>query len=254
MSSMNVDWTRWGAPALILGLCATACSNDFDPSSRVNTLRVLAVEADLPYAHPGDTVQLSALSHDPEDRALTWGWAVCETPEDTSTLGCVDALRRQAARNDVRLTTGASLDTFSITVPDDALTRAPRPIPGRALESVIAVACPGTLDDRVESAVTAADPLPFVCKDDRGRRLSVFDFVVGMKRVFVREKDRNANPVIARVTFDGEAWPEALVPGVSACDKQTNSTDDCDAKLRHRIRVEATPDSAEGGNAEHGAP
>jgi hypothetical protein len=44
---------------------SAACSTDFDPSSRVAGLRVLAVRADQPYAPPGATVQLTALAVDP---------------------------------------------------------------------------------------------------------------------------------------------------------------------------------------------
>jgi hypothetical protein len=253
MKEKTFDPTRWGSPALLLALLVTACGNDFDPSSRVNTLRVLAVQADLPYAHPGETVSLVALAHAPDGRALDWGWAACDDPTDTSVLGCVEGLRERAARgDDVRLTTADDLDHFTLTVPDDALTRSPAPLPGRALQGVVAVACPGTLQEQLDVATTAKDPLPFVCRDDRGHRLSTFDYIVGMKRVFVRTKDRNANPEIARITWDGDDWPETLVPTVSACDKQTNTTDDCPASLRHRIRVEASPDSAEGGTDETG--
>jgi hypothetical protein len=255
MKSSIFDPTRWGCPALGVAFASlgAGCGNDLDPASRVNTLRVLAVRADLPYARPGETVSLDTLSHDPEGRTLTWGWAACENPEDSSTLGCVEALRRRAAHgDDVRLTTGDSLDRFTITVPGDALTRSPEPLPGRAVEGIVAVACPGTLEDQLESDTTPAHPLPFVCRDDRGRRLSTFDFVVGMKRVFVRAADRNANPEIARVTFDGKDWPDTRIPEVSACDKQTNTTDDCDPTLRHRIEVNATPENAESGTDETG--
>src|SRR5215468_1314798 len=100
MKEKTFDPTRWGSPALLLALLVTACGNDFDPSSRVNTLRVLAVQADLPYAHPGDTVSLVTLAHDPDGRALDWGWAACDNPTDTSVLGCVEALRERAARGD----------------------------------------------------------------------------------------------------------------------------------------------------------
>lgn len=253
MRTETFDPTRWGSPALLAALLATACGNGFDPSSRVNTLRVLAVQADLPYAHPGETVSLTTLSHDPEGRALAWGWASCENPTDSSVLGCVETLREQAARgDDVRLTVGDALDHFTVTVPDDTLTRAPPPLPGRALEGVIAVACPGALDEQLDATTTADDPLPFVCRDDRGRRLSTFDFVLGMKRVFVRAKDRNENPEIARITWDGDDWSDTLVPAVSACDKQTNTTDDCAAALRHEVKVEATPGSVESGTDETG--
>jgi hypothetical protein len=198
-------------------------------------------------------VSLTTLSHDPEGRTLTWGWAACENPEDSSALGCVEALRDRAERGeDVRLTTGDALDHFAIDVPGDALTRAPKPLPGRALEGIVAVACPGALDERLDAETSASAPLPFVCRDDHGARLSTFDFVVGTKRVFVRAKDRNENPDIARVTWDGKDWPETLVPVVPACGKQTNSADDCDGKLRHRVKVEATPGSVESGTDETG--
>jgi hypothetical protein len=239
---------------LACALTAVACSNGLDPASRVNTLRVLAVHADLPYAHPGETVALDALAHDPDGRTLTWGWVTCENPEDASTLGCLEALRKRARTGEsVRLTTGEGLDHFTLAVPGDALLRDPEPLPGRALLGVVTVVCPGTLEDRIIPETTTADPLPLVCRDDTGARLSSFDFVVGMKRVFVRENDRNANPEIARITFDGKDWPDTLMPTVRACDEQTNNTDDCAESLRHRIRLEATPESTESGTDETGA-
>ena len=244
------------ADACLVGAMAcTACSNDFDPASRVSTLRVLAVRADLPYAHPGETVALNALAHDPRGRTLTWGWATCEDPVDSSTLGCLEALRQRARSGEsVRLTTGEALDHFDVTVPDDALTRPPEPLPGRALLGVVSIACPGTLEDRIIAETTATDPIPVVCRDATGARLSSFDFVTGMKRLFIRESDRNANPEVARVTFDDDPWPDTLVPTVRACGKQSNAADDCSADLRHRIGVEATPESTEMGTDETGEP
>ena len=64
--------------------------------------------------------------------------------------------------------------------------------------------------------------------------------------------DVNTNPEIARITWDGADWPDTLVQAATACEKQTNSADDCDGKLRHRIRVEATPESTESGTDETG--
>ena len=43
---------------IVLALSLAACTSDFDPGSRVTSLRVLAVRADLPLAHPGEEVQL----------------------------------------------------------------------------------------------------------------------------------------------------------------------------------------------------
>jgi hypothetical protein len=51
--------------AAVLGLRAlSGCEGDFDPSSKLITLRVLAVRADEPYPKPGTKVKLEMLWHD----------------------------------------------------------------------------------------------------------------------------------------------------------------------------------------------
>ena len=66
-----------------LSVLTTGCGAEFDPASEVTGLRVLAVKKSLPYAHPGEQVELSMLWHDAEpDRPPPQiGWlAVCENP------------------------------------------------------------------------------------------------------------------------------------------------------------------------------
>ncbi len=63
---------RLAGLALLASVFA-GCSAEFDPSSRVTGLRVLAVRADNPYAPPGSTVNLTALAVDPAARELDWG-------------------------------------------------------------------------------------------------------------------------------------------------------------------------------------
>ena len=66
------------SPAALLALLSlSACEAEFDPGTQVSSLRVLAVQADTPYAHPGDTVRLQALSYDPLARPINWAWASC---------------------------------------------------------------------------------------------------------------------------------------------------------------------------------
>jgi len=246
--------------AFLLGACSalsfgSGCKNDFDPGSRVTSLRVLAVQADAPYAKPGESVSLDALAFDPSNRPITWGWTYCENPQDTSTVGCLRA-RQERVRSGERVSMQVGRDEtqFSLTVPDDALSSLGDGPPGRAVVGVVGVACPGVLGREILGETTESDPLPVVCRDANGSRLSSFDFVVGMKRIFVREKDRNQNPEIATVSWDGEPWPETLVPKVAACDKETNVADDCDSAFRHRIRVDATTASFEVGTSETGEP
>src|SRR5688572_12864624 len=85
---------NWILASLALGtLACHGCSDDFDPASRVVNLRVLAVQADKPFAKPGDTVQLSALFHDPKERPLTWAFGICPEADSTSALSCIQHVK-----------------------------------------------------------------------------------------------------------------------------------------------------------------
>lgn len=198
---------------LVLSTIA-GCGSPFDPPSRITRLRLLAVTADLPYAHAGETVTLQALAHDPAGRAIGWGWATCTNPPSATVMGCLAALDPGS------FTIGAS--SHSITVPATARV-------GRgAMLGVVAVACPGAL-------ALVPGQIPFRCHDG-ARALATNEFDIGMKRVLVRARDRNENPRIDRVTFDGADWPEDLVPEVGTCAEE--EVDDCpDA---HAIEVRAS--------------
>jgi hypothetical protein len=232
----------------------SACGERLDPSSRVVDLRVLAVAADEPYAHPGDTVHLSALGVDPRDRALTWGWATCENPKDSSVMACLDALSAAAANgDDVELTTGVDMNEFEVTVEERVLTSLPEEFRDRAMIAVVAVLCPGTLEPRLSSETSNEHPLPIVCRDpDSGKRIGPFDFVTGVKRLFVRTEDRNRNPDLADVTLDGKVWAEDDVPSVTACDVASEVIDDCPESTHHQIAARPASDVAESGVSENG--
>jgi hypothetical protein len=212
------------------------------------------VHADLPYAHPGETVALDALGVDPKGRTLTWGWATCDNPADSSATGCLEELRAaRASGKDVRLTTGVDATTFSVDIGDDALSALPASAREHATVGVLAVACPGVLEPTITATTSVADPLPVICRDaDSGKRLGPFDYIVGMKRLFVRESDRNANPEIGRILWDGKPWDQADVPSVVACDKDTNSPSDCPEAVRHRVSIEPAKESFEHGIDEDG--
>src|ERR1700743_190565 len=69
-------------------LALAGCGADFDPGSRVTSFRVLAVQADQPFASPGETGNLNALAYDPQTRTITWAWATCVNPTESTTEGC----------------------------------------------------------------------------------------------------------------------------------------------------------------------
>lgn len=195
-------------------LMTLACSSDFDPPSRLSKLRMLTVQADPSYPHPGETVNLSTLVFDPSNRPLSWGWATCTNPAAASVMGCV-----------------AEMDEGSFTI---GTTERRLQIPSNAkaglgaMVGVIVVACPGSLR-------LGRGPMPFRCNDGQ-RDLDISEFEVGMKRLLVRAQDRNENPRVDAVLFDGAAWPETLIPDVDTC--AADKAVDCPGA--HEIRVSAS--------------
>jgi hypothetical protein len=74
--------------ALVALLALFACGGEgFDPASKVDSVRLFAVSADKPYARPGETVTLEALSGDgrrdkPRAAKLYWIPVLCLNPKD----------------------------------------------------------------------------------------------------------------------------------------------------------------------------
>jgi hypothetical protein len=208
-------------------LLLAACSSDFDPGSRVTKLRVLAVRADLPIARAGETVTLDALAFDPAARPVTWGWATCPDPRSSTTAECL-----------------RGMDPSSLVI-EPGRTRHTITVPEAALVGVVVVACPGTLSRGDTSGV------PFTCVSE-GRALGLGEFEVGVKRLLVRARDRNANPEILSVEWDGAPWPEDEVKQVIPCATTGNNLDDCPAHLRHRVALRTG--APESGVDERGVP
>jgi hypothetical protein len=237
--------------ALLAPLCAAAltsgCGSDFDPGSRVVGTRVLAVQADRPYAHPGETVTLNALAIDTEGRALEWGWTFCVDPPSASADACFTKLAEDAAKGSVPPFTLGPASSATVTIPTDALSRLPVEARGGAYVGVLIVTCPGHVDLAGKTGV-----VPLACVDASGRALRLEEFEVGVKRIFVREQDRNANPEIASVTWDGAPWPEGDVKEVAPCPQATeNRYDRCDGE-KHEVAAHVTDASFEKGTDELG--
>jgi hypothetical protein len=226
---------------------STACATEFDPGSRINNLRVIAVRADVPYAHPGETVNLEALGYDPAARPITYGWSFCVNPVESTPQGCLAQMMIDAQKTGVppAFTTGVDLTKYVVTVPTDLLDKLPPAARPNAMIGVIAVACPGTL------TLTPSGGLPYSCIDSAGRVLGLHDAITGMKRIFVRSKDRNENPVIARVTFDGADWPETETKTINVCDFDGNDYNDCGGE-KHTIGAFGPPNVIESGTDEYG--
>lgn len=238
---------------LLLGVFALAgCGADFDPGSRVTGFRVLAVQADAPFAAPGETVNLNALAYDPQGRTITWAWAACVNPAESTVEGCFAKIAQDAQTSGALpiLAQGADQNTFAFTLPDDALSSLPRAVQYSAFVGIISAACPGTL-----SFEQGPGALPFRCFDATdNHELTLDEYAVGMKRIFVRNTDRNQNPTIANITFDHADWPENEVKTLTPCDTTGNDYTPCSGLSKHQIGAHITADSTESGTDEFGTP
>lgn len=235
---------------LFLSLSSMGCAPDFDPGSRVNTFRVLAQEMDAPFAKPGETVNINSLSYDPRGRPVTWAWGACVNPAASTVQGCLDKIAADSAATGSSpvLAQGPGLSSFSYSVPADTLDSLPEGARQSALVGVLSIACPGDLSFEQQS-----HELPFACKEaGTGRVMELDEYVVGLKRIQVRSTDRNQNPQIEQVLFDGEEWPEDEIKQIVPCNTDGNDYKACDSTSQHKIGARPTAASVESGRTEFG--
>ncbi len=230
-------------PLFLLG-----CDDQPEPGAKVASFRVLAEQVDQPYAHPGETVKLSSLSFDPERRPVTWAWASCVNPAESSLAGCLSKLNESADATNGVFAIGEGVAAPSLVIPVDVLSSLPPQARTGASVGVVSVACPGDL-------MIGAGPggLPFSCQEaGTGRDMALDEFIAGIKRIPVRETDRNQNPEIANITFDGVDWPADEVKEVGFCDRDDFKYDSCPATEKHQLAAVLTPESFESGKNEFG--
>ncbi len=248
-----------GAAALSLGVVA-GCGAEFDPGYRVNDLRVLALAAsvgdrDASYARPGETVRLDVLWHDALDanrdgvhdvdgtpRPRAWGWTRCVNPEATTVIGCFLAFGREVAasaaagtppppftiHNGVPASEWEKTSSFDVTIPSDALDTIETK--NAASVGVIFFACPGSLVLDPSSLSDRRNELPVKCFAPDGKELGTDRFTIGIRRLFVRATDHNADPVITpgSLTWGGQPWPAEEVKTLApSCGPDENSFEEC---------------------------
>jgi len=220
-------------PLLAIG----ACASDFDPGSYLGSLRLMGIEADLPIAHPGETVALEALFSNRDALPLEWAWATCTEPASSTPESCFEALDPDSRVE------GVDLSQHAVTIPEDILENVAEDSRDAVFLGVVAVLCPGQLVEGDTRGV------PFACEDESGRRLELHEFQVGFRRIRVREEDRNANPVIEGLTWQGESWGANEIPEVDACGEDSFAK--CPAEQRYE--VSALVDEPEEGTDEFGS-
>src|SRR5882724_98884 len=174
----------------ICGLLASflvGCGPDFDPPSELRSLRVLAVQKDVPYAQPGQTVNLKMLWEDASTDVLSG--ALKRKVSITWSAPCVDPdadLYYLCFKDPTLFSGGISTgNTTSFKLPDDIISRRPPPSQTRnapyGIAYVFFAACAGTLTPLTSSSDTA---FPIGCQDDAGNLLGSDDFVAGYTAVY----------------------------------------------------------------------
>lgn len=244
MNHFSLSALAAAVPLLLLG-----CDEALEPGTKIDSLRVLAQQADQPFAHPGETVQLSSLSHDPEARRITWAWASCVDPQSSDLAGCLAKIAESPDPAAAVFAMGPDQSAPQLRIPADVISRLPAVARGSAGVGIVSAACPGDL-----SLGAGPGGLPFVCRElDTGRELGLDEFTVGIKRITVRETDRNQNPVISGVTFDGVDWPETEIKEVSGtCDADDWVYETCSDSDKHDIVVQLPTGTVEAGVDELG--
>lgn len=240
--------------ALFFALTLGACGPDFDPGSRVTDFRLMAVQADAPYAAPGETVHLRALWHEPFGRNVSFTWMTCNAPGDISALGCLAKIAADSAASGQPpvMQSGVGLDEVDVTIPSDILNGVPADARGNTLVGAVTVACPGTLT-LLDPATVGTGELPFRCAEEGTGKVLAFErYAVSVKRIFVRESDRNLNPEIAQVYWDGAPWSDTDVKQVKPCKNNPNHLDDCEGGERHKLSVSLQTGAKESGVDELG--
>jgi len=233
-----------------LMLAAVSCVPGFDPPSKVNSLRILAVTADKPYAQPGEDVTLRMTLYDgagdpsdpaagPRDVQILW-LGGCVDPEADQYFLCFGQLAQLLAplangtppSDDLvklDLASAASSGTpnaheFTFHVPEDVISRRRAPPAGLhyGIVYVFFAACAGQLAPAASTAPGGGEvpDFPLQCLDASGHKLGSDSFVIGYTQVYSFADGRvNQIPPINGLLMDDEPMSEdlAAAPEVQAC-------------------------------------
>lgn len=223
--------------AVLLMVSQVGCGEDLERPSDVSTLRVLAVQAESPFARPGAEVALRMLAHDGspgarmangERRSATNLWlGGCNNPAGDSYVACMPYLHEIANRlGEAELAQGSTPadvpsgvvgwgEAFQARIPADMISsrkRAPGTTHGYGVQIAFFANCAGVL----RASVVDRTKFPLGCFDrETGKELGRDDYEYGFYPVFVYDSLNNQNPELQDVTFDGHAMAEP-------CDESQN--------------------------------
>ena len=209
----------------LLAIPVAGCGAGFEPSAEIDSLRVLGVQKDQPYAHPGSAVTLRMLWYDGEvpdgTREIQRFWSPpCTNPAGdlyytcfARFLGAETALAGGGSPGGAAGGAPTSLpseialpnmgDQTTVAIPPDIISSRPPPAGGQVpygLTYVFFGVCAGQMYLKLDLAAG----FPLVCKDASGQYLGADDFVVGYTSIYSYDSVSNANPAINGIAMDGQ--------------------------------------------------
>lgn len=230
-------WLATLALAAVGASWISGCAASFDPPSKINSLRVLAVVPDKPYAAPGDEVEFTMTyvplpGESPSGVQITW-LGGCFNPVGDEYFGCYESLQKifeeLAAAvatgqipEDVPIAQGPGLNKFTLQIPSGIVSDRPAPEvgPHYGIAYLFFAACAGTVRPVPPEGTGTAGSFPLGCFDAEGRRLGAESFVPGYTQIYAFADGRiNTNPVSTGMTLDDVPIPEdlAAIPEVKRC-------------------------------------
>jgi hypothetical protein len=211
-------------------LCGCKPPN-FDPPSKIGSVRILATAADKPYAKPGDTVTMTVLAFDgrpskPKPMGVWWLPQTCMNPAGDLYYDCYSSFGL-VFHPGIDLTPQlTAATTFAFQMPLDAIAshNGQRGGDPYGLAVAFVIACAGHVE-YIPPAGGAANALPFGCFDDNHERLGPDEFVFAYSLVYAFSDRANANPVIDHLSLDGNAVDPVIGISLDQCTRP--NIDDC---------------------------
>jgi hypothetical protein len=229
---MNSRWLALPCAAL----CCMGCTeDDFEPVSRISSVRILAAQANKPYARPDDDIRLRLLADDgvvdPLDGSaeagtgsgsLKYYWlkAPCLNPFEDLYYACYPAFAATFQPGEQLHPERVDPNKFVVDadlefkLPADIITSHPR-VEGNTpfgAAFAFAMACDG---DHVRYLGIRTRPSPqsppFGCFTREGTQLNADHFVFAFARIYAFEERVNANPIIQSMRFGGETLDRAAL-------------------------------------------
>src|SRR5579859_1163027 len=189
--------------ALVSG--ASCGGAGFEPPSKIQGLRVLALQKEPAYPHPGETVQMKLLYWDGKvgegsSRNVEFQFLQCDDPPGDLYNTCLTNPASLAPLGGGAPTMGndqgAPTISFSTSIPTDKIVQPKFPI-AYGLRYIFFTACAG------QFKLEPANGLPFGCFDEADHALGPDDFVPGYSAIYVYDELRNANPVVDPALMTG---------------------------------------------------